>query len=70
MQTIIHLTPLMKTPKKVIAKLEIEAKSLFKRLYDNRMKANLDKCYLLIASASQMELKIGNETIKSNTIQG
>ena len=30
------------------------------------MKANPDKCHLLINSTSQSKLKIGNETIKSN----
>ena len=48
-------------------KLKIEAKSLIKWFYDNQMKANLDKWHLLIIFTSQNELKIGNETIKSNT---
>ena len=51
---------------KVIDKLEIEAKSLFKWFSDNQMKANPDKCHLLISSTSQSELKIGNVTIKSS----
>ena len=59
----------MKTLKKVIDKFEMEAKSLPKWFFVNQMKANLDKWYLLIASASQMESKIGNETIKSNTCE-
>ena len=51
---------------KLIDKLEIVAKSLFKWFSDNQMKANPDKCHLLISSASQSELKIGNVTIKSS----
>ena len=51
---------------KVIDKLEIEAKSLFKWFSDNQMKANPDKCYLLISSTSQSKLNIGNVTIKSS----
>ena len=31
--------------------------------------ANPDKCHLLLSSASQSELKIGNETIKSSTCE-
>ena len=50
---------------KVIDKLEIEAKSLFKWFSNNQMKANPNKCHLLISSTSQSELKIGNVTIKS-----
>ena len=45
---------------KDIDKFEIEAKSLFKWFSDKQMKANLDKCHLLISSAIQSELKIGN----------
>ena len=52
--------------KKVIDKLEIVAKRLFKWFSDNQMKANPDKCYLLISSTSQSELKTGNVTIKSS----
>ena len=48
---------------KVIYKLEIEAKSLFTWFSDNQMKANPDKCHLLISSTSQSKLKIGNVTI-------
>ena len=51
---------------KVIDKLKIIAKSLFKWFSDNQMKANTDKCYLLISSTSQIELKIGNITLKSS----
>ena len=51
---------------KVIGKLEIKAKSLFKWFSGNLMKTNPDKCYLLISSTSQSKLKIGNETIKSS----
>ena len=51
---------------KVIDKLEIEAKSLFKWFSDNQMKANPDKCHLLISSASQSELRVGIVTIKSS----
>ena len=46
---------------KVIGKLEIEAKNLFKLFPDNRMKISSDKYHLLISSTSQSELKIGNE---------
>ena len=52
--------------KKVIDKLEIVAKRLFKWFSDNQMKANPDKCYLLISSTSQSELKTGDVTIKSS----
>ena len=41
---------------KVVDKLEIEAKSLFKWFSDNLMKVNPDKWHLLIYSASQSEL--------------
>ena len=50
---------------KVIDMLEIVAKSLCKWFSDNQMKANPNKCYLLISSISQSELKIGNVTISS-----
>ena len=43
---------------KIIDKLEIETKSLFKWFFDNQMKANPDKSHLLISSTSQSELKI------------
>ena len=46
--------------------LEIEAKSLFKWFSDNQMKANPEKCHLLISSTSQSQFKIGNVTIKSS----
>ena len=42
--------------KNVIDKLEIEAKNLFKWFSNNQMKANPDKCHLLISSTSQSEL--------------
>ena len=54
---------------KVINKLEVEAKSLFKWFSDNQMKVNPDKCHLLISSTSQSELKIGNVTIKSSIFE-
>ena len=53
--------------KKFLDKLEIEAKSLFKWFSHSQMKANPDKQYLLIRSASQSKIKIGNETIKTNS---
>ena len=56
----------MKAPKKVIDKLEIVAKILFKCFSDNQMKANPDKFHLLKSSTSQSELKIGNVTIRSS----
>ena len=43
---------------KVIDKLEIKAKSLFKWFSDEQMKANPDKCHLLTSSTSQSELKV------------
>ena len=55
-----------KSAEKVIDKLEIVAKSLFKWSSDNQMKANPSKCHLLISFRSQSELKIGNVTIKSS----
>ena len=51
---------------KVIHKLEIEAKSLFKPFSDNHMEFNPGKCHLLISSTSQSGSKIGNVTIKSS----
>ena len=51
---------------KVIDKLEIKTKSLFKGFSGNQMKTNPDKCYLLISSTSQSKLKVDNETIKSS----
>ena len=36
---------------------------------DNQMKTNPSKCYFFISSASQSELKIGNEIIKSSTCE-
>ena len=54
---------------KVIDKLEIEAKSLFKWFSDSQMKSNPDKCHLIISSTSQSELKIGSVTIKSSTCE-
>ena len=53
--------------KKVIDKLEIEAKSLFKWSSDKQMKNNPIKYHLLVSSISQCELKTDNETIKSST---
>ena len=49
---------------KVIDKLEIVVKSLFKWFSDNQMEANPGKCHMLISSTSQSELKTGNVTIK------
>ena len=54
---------------KVVDKLEIVAKILFKWFSDNQMKANPDKCHLLISSASQSKLKVGNVAIKSRTCE-
>ena len=51
---------------KVTNKLEIVARTLFKWFSYNQMKANPDKCHLLISSKSQSELKICNVTIKSS----
>ena len=51
---------------KVIDKLEIEAKILFRWFSDIQMKANPNKCHLLISSKGKNELKIGNITIKSS----
>ena len=54
---------------KVIDKSEIETKNFAKCFSDNQMKANSDKCHLLISSTSQNELKIGNATIKISTCE-
>ena len=55
-----------KGAEKVIDKIEIEAKSLFKWFSDNQMKANPDKCNSLISSTSKSEIEMGNITIKSS----
>ena len=54
----IHLTLLMKVPKR-----------LFKWFSDNQMKANPNKCHLLVSSTSQSEINIGNVTTKSSTCE-
>ena len=50
----------------VISKLEKDASSLFKWFSDNQMKANPDKCHLLLNNNSQHQIVIGDVTIKSS----
>ena len=42
--------------KKVMHKLAVEAKSLFKWFSDNQMKANPDKCHLLEVKVPQVKV--------------
>ena len=61
--------PTDESAEKLIDNFEIETKSLIKWFSDNQIKANPDKCCLLVSSTSQSELNIGNETIKSSICQ-
>ena len=44
----------------VITILENNSIQLFKWFSDNKMKANKDKCHLLISSNEEVSIKIGN----------
>ena len=49
-----------KNNEEVIAKLEKETSTLFKWFFDNMMKANPDKCHLLLNSDCKLDIKVGN----------
>ena len=55
-----------KTPKEVISQLEKSLKSIFERFENNGMKANPDKCHLLISKNENFEANINKNRI-SNT---
>ena len=51
----------------ILIKLENAAETLLQWFKDNRMKANPDKCHLLINNTKEsFQIKIGNETVKAN----
>ena len=51
---------------KVINKLEASTNSPFKWFYENHMKANADKCYLLVPIKSTISANIGEFVINNN----
>ena len=52
--------------KEVVTKLKKETLSLFKWFSDNQMKANPDKCHLLINRDCKQEIEISNISIKNS----
>ena len=51
----------------ILIKLENAAETLLQWLKDNRMKANPDKCHLLINNTKEsFQIKIGNETVSKS----
>ena len=55
-----------KAPDKVISQLEKSSKSIFEWFENNRMKAKLDMCHLLLSKNKNFEANI-NENRVSNT---
>ena len=54
----------------VIRTLEYDSVRLFKWLSNNQMKANNDKCHLLLSNKERVSVKIGETEIKSsNSLQ-
>ena len=45
--------------------LQESSKKLFKWFADNQMKANEDKCHLIVSTSELTEIKIGDFTIKN-----
>ena len=55
----------------VLIKLENAAERLLQWFKDNRMKANPDKCHLLIINTKEsFQIKIGNETVSMKSCWG
>ena len=52
---------------RVISRLEQIAKSLYKWFSDNQMKANPDKCHLLLNNSCKKKINIGEYDIESST---
>ena len=52
---------------RVISRLEQTAKSLYKWFSDNQMKANPDKCHLLLNNSCKKKINIGEYDIESST---
>ena len=50
----------------VITELEKETSSLFKWFFDNMMKANPDKCHLLLNRDCELGIKVGNMSIENS----
>ena len=50
----------------IIQKLEITANNLFERFKNNNMKANADKCHLLVTRDTDVTTKIGELDVKNS----
>ena len=50
----------------VIKRLETASVKLFKWFADNQMKANLDKCHLIVSKSENVSMPIGPFEIKKN----
>ena len=63
METITHHTIKAKTPEEVISQSEKSSKSVFEWFENNGMKANPDKCYLLLSKNENFETNINENRI-------
>lgn len=52
--------------KEALSKLEIASEKLYQWFGDNRMKSNLDKCYLMCSTDEEVSLDISDEKIRNN----
>ena len=53
----------------VIDKLKKTANDMFNWFAENEMKANADKCHLILNCSDRKQIKINNETIKSSNCE-